>query len=218
MENLSPPEFSLAYAQCEPFYDIWERRVVDREKMPLKFIDAYGPTWRYESGGLKGLERLSEFKRMEFAWIGSPEDAVAIRDQVRDKSVEIIDRIFDVEWRLDATTAVYLEHAGEKIEKEDRDYVRTYDLSVSLPFETASRPERDLEIASFHVHEEHYAKSFYWKEKKNRVLWSGCAGISPTRWAYVFLLRHGFDYDSWPGEIKKYIGSTLPSLPEGLFV
>jgi seryl-tRNA synthetase len=167
---------------------------------------------------LKGLERLSEFKRIEFVWIGSPEDAISIRDEVRDKSIEIMDDVFDVEWRVDATTAVYLEHAGEAVAGEDRDYARTYDLSVSLPFETASRPERELEIASFHVHEDHYAKNFYWKEKKDRALWSGCAGISPTRWAYVFLLRHGVDYDVWPGEIKKYIGKTLPKLPDELFM
>jgi seryl-tRNA synthetase len=214
MENLSPPEFSLAYAQCEPFYDIWGKRTLDREKLPLKFVDSYGPTWRYESGGLKGVERLSEFKRMEFVWIGSPEDVVSIRDDVRERSVEIMDKIFGVEWRVDATTAVYLEHAGEKVGKEDRDYVRTYDLSVALPFETVSRPERELEIASFHVHEDHYAKNFYWKEKKGRTLWSGCAGISPTRWAYVFLLRHGFDYAIWPKDIKKFIGESLPTLPD----
>jgi seryl-tRNA synthetase len=218
MENLSAPEFSLAYAQCEPFYDIWGKRTVDRDKLPLRFVDSYGPTWRYESGGLKGLERLSEFKRIEFVWIGSPEDAISIRDEVRDKSIEIMDDVFDVEWRVDATTAVYLEHAGEAVAGEDRDYARTYDLSVSLPFETASRPERELEIASFHVHEDHYAKNFYWKEKKDRALWSGCAGISPTRWAYVFLLRHGFDYDVWPSKIKKYIGKTLPKLPDELFM
>lgn len=217
MENLASPEFALAYAQCEPFYDIWAGRTVDRDRLPLKFVDSYGPTWRYESGGLKGLERLSEFKRMEFVWIGSPEDAVSIRDDVRDRAVGVIDKVFDVEWRVDATTAVYLEHAGER-EDEGRDYARTYDLSVSLPFEAASRPERDLEIASFHVHEDHYAKNFHWKEKKGRTIWSGCAGISPTRWAYVFLLRHGFEYSKWPKSIRGYIGDRLPELPENLFL
>ena len=39
-----------------------------------------------------------------------------------------------------------------------------------------------------------------------------------TRWAYVFLLRHGFDYTDWPSEIKKLIGEKLPNLPDGLFM
>jgi seryl-tRNA synthetase len=217
-KNLEKPAFSLAYAQCEPFYDLWEGKVIDADKLPIKFIDRYGPTWRYEAGGLKGLERLTEFKRMEFTWLSSPEEVIEIRDKVRDKSLEVIDKIFDVEWRLDATTAIYLEHAGEKVEREDKEYVRTYDLTVMLPFETASRSERELEIASFHVHEDFYAKNFHWKEKKNRPLWSGCAGVSPTRWAYVFVIRHGLEFDDWPKEIKRYIGDELPRLPENLFM
>ncbi len=217
-ENLGDPEFALSYAQCEPFYDIWSGRVIDSEKLPVKFIDSYGPTWRYESGGLKGLERLNEFKRMEFVWISSPEDAVKIRDEILNSTVKLIDEVFDVEWRVDATTAVYLEHAGEKLEKEERKYVRTYDLTVSLPFQTLSRPERELEIASFHVHEDFYAQNFNWKEKRGKTLWSGCVGISPTRFAYVFLLRYGFDYKAWPKEVKGYIGEGLPMMAEGLFV
>jgi seryl-tRNA synthetase len=218
MENLAEPAFSLAYAQCEPFYDIWSGKVINRDKLPVKFLDRNGPTWRYESGGLKGLERVSEFKRIEFVWISSPDDAIKIRDEVRDGALKIVDKIFDLEWSLDATTAVYLEHAGKNAEEEDRDYVRTYDISIALPFETASRAERELEIASFHVHEDFYAKNFHWKEKNERPLWSGCTGISPTRWAYVFLLRYGLDFDNWPKEIKKYIGKKLPGLPDGLFV
>jgi seryl-tRNA synthetase len=218
LENLAEPAFSLAYAQCEPFYDIWEGRVINRDKLPVKFVDRYGPTWRYESGGLKGLERVSEFKRIEFMWISSPEEAVEIRDAVKDKALHIVDKIFDLEWKLDTTTAIYLEHAGEKATKEDRDYARTYDIAISLPFETASRAEKELEIASFHVHEDFYAKNFHWKEKNERPLWSGCTGISPTRWAYVFVLRYGLNFDDWPKEIKKYIGKKLPRMPDGLFV
>lgn len=218
LKNLSEPMFSLAYAQCEPFYDIWEGRVINQDKLPVKFMDRYGPTWRYESGGLKGLERLTEFKRIEFLWLSSPEDAIEIRDAIRDKALHIVDKIFDLDWKLDATTAIYLEHAGEKITKDEHDYARTYDITIGLPFETASRAEKELEIASFHVHEDFYAKNFHWKEKNNRPLWSGCTGISPTRWAYVFILRYGLNFDDWPKEIRKYIGDKLPGMPDGLFV
>lgn len=217
-KNLSEPVFSLSYAQCEPFYDIWEGKVINGDKLPVKFVDRNGPTWRYESGGLKGLERVTEFKRIEFLWMSSPEEAVKIRDTVKDEALHIIDEIFDLEWKLDATTAVYLEHAGEKETTEDRDYARTYDITIALPFETASRKEKELEIASFHVHEDFYAKNFHWKEKNDMPLWSGCTGISPTRWAYVFILRYGLNFDDWPKEIRKYIGKKLPDLPEGLFV
>jgi seryl-tRNA synthetase len=68
------------------------------------------------------------------------------------------------------------------------------------------------------THEDFYAKNFHWKEKSERPLWSGCTGISPTRWAYVFVLRYGLDFDAWPKEIKKYIGKKLPGMPDDIFV
>lgn len=216
-KNLDPPSFVLAYGQCEPFYDIWRGKVIDSSKLPIKLFDRNGDTYRYESGGLKGLERLNEFNRTEIVYLGTKEQVIEIRDKVKDKALEIIDQVFDLEWRIDSTTPVYLEHAGKGEEKE-ADYVKTYDLTVLLPFETASRPEAELEISSFHVHEDFYAKRFHWKEKAGRTLWSGCVGISPTRWAYVFVIRYGLDYNNWPKEVKKYIGKELPSFPEGLFV
>ncbi len=211
------PEYCLAYAQCEPFYEIFFRKIIDLDKLPLKYFDRYGPTYRYEAGGLRGLERLTEFKRVEFTFIGKPEDVIEIRNKLVEKSIEVIDKIFDLEWKLEATTAVYLEHAGLK-EEETADYVRTYDISVVLPFETPSKPERTLEIASFHVHEDFYARNFKWKERKNRKIWSGCAGLSPTRWSYVFIVRYGINYEDWPDEIKKYIGKELPKFDRATFV
>ncbi len=217
MNLLDYPEYCLAYAQCEPFYEIFYKKIIDLDKLPLKFYDRYGPTYRYEAGGLKGLERLTEFKRIEFTFIGKPEDVIKIRNELVEKSLEVIDKIFDLEWSLEATTAVYLEHAGIK-EEEFAEYVRTYDISVTLPFETPSKPEKKLEIASYHVHEDFYAKNFKWKEKKNRKIWSGCAGLSPSRWAYVFIVRYGLNYEEWPDEIKKYIGKNLPKFDKSIII
>lgn len=221
-ENIGEPKYSLAYAQCEPFYDIWEKKVMDREKMPIKFIDRYGPTYRYEAGGLRGVERLTEFRRDEFVFMGSPEEVKETRDKVKDRSLEIIDDIFDLDWELKSATPVYLLHSDEKDDEgkeyRGKDYVKTYDIDVNLPFGTEVRGEEQLEIASFHVHEDFYEQNFHWKERKDRKIWSGCAGISPTRWAYVLLIRHGFDFENWPEEIKNLIGEELPGLPEDLFM
>jgi len=186
---------------------------VNLDELPYKFFDRYGPTFRYEAGGLKGLERLSEFYRIEFTFIGSPEEVIGIRDEIKDRTVEIIDEIFDLEWRLDKVIPVYLEHAG-KLEEEKEKFIKTYDLTVHLPFKTLTREERELEIASFHVHKDFYAERFNFKDKTNRPIWTGCAGIGPTRFAYVFLVRHGFDFDDWPKEIKQIIKKLYKKFPE----
>ena len=209
-EKLKEPMFGLAYAQCEPFYQIFEGEISDAERL-WKVYDINGPTWRWEGGGLKGLERLNEFHRIEFVFIGTPEEVVKTRDMVLEESKRVLEDVLDLQWKVDATTAVYLEHAG-KTEEEDDQFVKTYDLSAILPFKTQSREEAELEIASFHVHKDFYAKRFHWKEKKNRELWSGCAGIGPTRWAFTFLARHGFEFEDWPQAIRERI-RKLPQVP-----
>ncbi len=211
-KKLKAPAYGLAYAQCEPFYEIFSGEKMDIDKFienPIRYFDRNGPTWRYEGGGLKGIERLNEFHRLEFVYLSSPEKVIEIRDKLLDLAENVIDKIFDLEYRIDATTAVYLEHSGT-VESDSSEFVKTYDLTALLPFKTISRPEAELEIASFHVHTDFYANRFHFKDKNKRTVWTGCTGIGPSRWAYVFLIRYGFDFDNWPKEIRKYIGEKLP--------
>ncbi len=214
-EKLRPPMYGLSYAQCEPFYEMFHREIVDLdllEKEPIMFFDRNGPTYRWESGGVRGLERLNEFHRVELVFLSTPEKCVEIRDAVLERAERIVGKILDLDYRVDATTAVYLEHAGKTEEKEG-DLVKTYDLTVLLPFQTKSRPEAELEVASFHVHTDFYAKRFGFKDKKRRTVFTGCAGLGQSRFAYVFLVRHGFDFEEWPREVKRYIGERLPEPP-----
>lgn len=213
MQKLRAPMFGLAYAQCEPFYEIFDKETVDTAKLPFKFYDINGPTWRWEAGGVKGLERLNEFLRIELVYLGTKEQVKETRDELLKKSEEIMDKIFDVEYRVDACTPVYLEHAGI-VEKDKEGFVKTYDLVAILPFKTASKEESELEISSYHIHKDFYMNRFHTKERHNKEIWTGCTGIGPSRWAFLFLLRHGMDYSKWPAEIRKYIGNTLPPTPE----
>jgi seryl-tRNA synthetase len=208
---LREPFFSLSYAQCEPFYDLFGSEIVDADNLPFKFYDINGPTWRWEGGGLKGYERLNEFLRIELFYVGTKEQITDVRNKTLERSEKIMEKVFDIQYRIDANAPVYLEHAGKA--EEESEFVKTYDLVAILPFITASRDEAELEIASYHAHTDFYMDRFHIKERKNREIWTGCAGIGPSRWAYVFLQRWGFDYKKWPKEIKKYIGPSLPDVP-----
>ncbi|MCS7123075.1 MAG: hypothetical protein RMJ17_00650 [Candidatus Aenigmarchaeota archaeon] len=211
-EKLDKPIAGLAYAQCECFYQLFEKKVIDIDN-PLRFFDRFGPTWRAEFGGVRGLERLDEFYRIELTYLGSPEFVINTRDEILERMVEIVDKTFDLEWRIDKTVPVYLEHAG-KVDEEKEEFVKTYDLTILLPFETLSRKEKELEIASFHVHKDFYAERFNYKERKGRIIWTGCSGLGMSRLAYVFLIRHGTNFDDWPEEIKKIIKKMPKSLKD----
>jgi len=203
---VEPPSYVLAPAQCEPFYHMFERSTVEVEDLPIKLFDRSGWTYRWEGGGAEGLIRTHEFRRIEFVFIGKPEDVMLIRDSIKDESIKLLEEL-EMEWRLTVATPFYLR---EDEEPEKGPEVATYDLEVKLPYKNGW-----LEIASLNVHGEKFVKSFKIREVKNRQIWTGCCGFGTTRWVAGFLAQHGFDFRSWPppvrGRVKSLSTASKPS-------
>jgi seryl-tRNA synthetase len=152
---------------------------------------------------------------MEMVFLASPEEVVEIRNKVTEKSIELIDKILDMEWRLVAGAPFFLsseEASKSLIDISSLDKIPTLDIEVYLPY----RGERDkaewLEITAATVHRDYYVKAFKIREAKNREIWTGCVGHGLTRWAAGFLARHGFNFEDWPREVKDRIGE-LPQPP-----
>jgi seryl-tRNA synthetase len=203
------PGYVLAPAQCEAFYQIFSSGFVQAEKLPVKQFDRSGWTYRWEGGGVEGLIRTQEFRRIEFVMMGTPEDVVSIRDGVLERSIELLDKL-GVEWRLTVATPFYMREGGIEEDISDSRRVATYDLEVVLPYK-----EGWLEIGSYNVHRTKFTESFKIKEAKGRELWTGCCGFGTSRWVVGFLAQHGFDPDSWPELVRELVG-TLPGPSEGL--
>ncbi|MEA1904712.1 MAG: serine--tRNA ligase, partial [Candidatus Hadarchaeota archaeon] len=108
---IKDPAYVLAPAQCEPFYQSFAGRRVRLEDLPVKFFDRSGWTYRWEGGGVEGFIRTQEFRRIEFVFMGEPDDVVKIRDALRDKSIELAEQL-GMEWRLLVATPFYLRKGG----------------------------------------------------------------------------------------------------------
>lgn len=203
-ECLKDPAYVLAPAQCEPFYQSFVGRHVKLEDLPLKFFDRSGWTYRWEGGGVEGFIRVQEFRRIEFTFIGKPDDVVKIRDELRDKSVELVEQL-GMEWRLLIATPFYLREGGIAEDVSDSSKVATYDLEVRLPYNNGW-----LELGSFNVHRTKFVDTFKIKEIKGREIWTGCYGFGSSRWVAGFLAQHGLDPENWPKLVRERIGK----LPE----
>ncbi|KPV62484.1 MAG: Type-2 serine--tRNA ligase [Candidatus Bathyarchaeota archaeon BA1] len=68
--------------------------------LPIRALDVSGPTYRYEAGGVRGIERLCEFWRMELVWLGTPQQCIETRNQVMDKAAQIVDELLALNWRI----------------------------------------------------------------------------------------------------------------------
>jgi seryl-tRNA synthetase len=195
----------LSYAQCPPFWQFLEGKVVKEESLPLKVYDWSGPTYRNEAGGTQGIARVEEFHRAETLFIGSPEEVKSTAKEVEGKLTFILDELLELEVKKYSVVPWWMAQEGErKLSDKATEGVGTVDFEAYLPY----RGERDksewLEIQNISVIGEKYPKAFSVKSSRGE-LWSGCGGGSFERWICAFLAQKGFDKEKWPAEVAKRV-------------
>ncbi|MHA1617158.1 MAG: aminoacyl--tRNA ligase-related protein [Candidatus Njordarchaeales archaeon] len=209
--HIKPPNYFVCFAQCEPFYWFFGGEIIDKKEIPIKWFDRSGPSFRWESGGLRGLERVVEFHRIEIVWLGEPEQVINIRNELLKRYEYFMDKVLDLEWRWAWVTPFYLVHAGEIEEEEEKEIdinqPGTIDFEAWLPY----KGDRDdqhawLEIGNISIHGTKYSEPFRIKHQlKDKIIWTGCSGFGLQRWFLAFLAQKGFDPDNWPEEVRKKI-------------
>ncbi|MCK5616019.1 serine--tRNA ligase, partial [Candidatus Pacearchaeota archaeon] len=199
---LKDPDYVLAPAQCEPFWQFYGEEILDLDRLPYKLFDCSGWTYRWEGGGVEGMVRLQEFQRIELTYIGSPEKIVQIRDSVLEECTRTADKILDMEWRITAATPFWAKEDNVDFDVKDSKNIAAYDLEIYLPYRGDRENSEWLEIAGCFVHQLKFINSFKIKEMKKREIWTGCTGLGVTRWVAAFLSTYGFDVETWPKRVK----------------
>jgi len=197
------PDYVLDPAQCTPLWYFFNHETLNIENLPYKFYDRSGWTYRWEGGGVEGLVRLQEFRRIELVYFDVPDGVVKIRDSIVDECVRVADKILDLEWRVVAATPFFM-RAGEITgDIHDSRNVAAYDIEIYLPYRGPRETAEWLEIAACFIHKTKFIEAFKIRELKNRDFWCGCTGLGVSRWVAAFLGEHGFDPDNWPEEVEK---------------
>jgi seryl-tRNA synthetase len=207
-----PPSYFLCYAQCEPFYWFFENEILDDDVLPIKWFDMSGPSFRWEAGGIHGIERLIEFHRIEIVWLGKPEQVIEIRNQLLERYEYFMDKVLDLEWRWAWVTPWFYEHSGtiQEMEKQiDINRPGTIDFEAWLPYKGPREdPKSWLEIGNISIHGTKFTESFRIKHNKGEILWTACSGFGVERWMIAFLAQKGFDIDNWPKKFADYVKAT----------
>jgi seryl-tRNA synthetase len=206
---LEPPRGGLAFAQCPPFWTFLEGETVAEESLPIKVYDWSGPTYRYESGGAHGFERVDELHRIETLWVGTKEQNIEVTKQVRAKFRVLMEDILELEMREARVTPWFMEQAGLLEKSADDDGAGTIDFEARLPYNKSW-----LEVQNCSNNGDKYPKGFNAKAQKGE-LYSGCAGGSFERYMSAFLAQKGFEEGDWPAGFRKYIGK-IPAGPKFL--
>ncbi|MEW5955015.1 MAG: aminoacyl--tRNA ligase-related protein, partial [Candidatus Micrarchaeota archaeon] len=135
MKDKLDPVGILSYAQCPPFWQFFEGKIVANDSLPIKVFDWSGPTYRNEAGGTQGISRLEEFHRVETLWIGEPGQVKEIADRVDEKILSVLDKVLDLEVRKYWVTPWFLAQEGKKtLSDKASEGVGTRDYEAFLPF------------------------------------------------------------------------------------
>ncbi|GAA5818110.1 MAG: serine--tRNA ligase [Methanobrevibacter sp. CfCl-M3] len=192
-DGLKDPSYVMAAAQCEPFYEFLSHEVIEREELPIKLYDKSGWTYRWESGGSKGIDRVHEFQRIEMVWLGTPEQTDEIRDQTVKISQELANDL-ELEWYTEiGDDPFYLE--GRKMENRGIEFpeVPKYEMRLRVPGQ-----DKGVAVVSGNNHGTHFVQGFSIKEAHQDKIWTGCTGLGLTRWIFGFLAQKGFNKEHWP--------------------
>lgn len=209
-EKIEDPLGGMCYAQCLPLYWAFENALIEDDSLPIKYFDRSGTSYRWEAGGLHGIERDTEFHRIEVVWFGSKDQAIEIKEKILEKYKHIFNDILDVEWRMNWVTPWYMAQAGEHEEALSKES-GTIDFEGWLPWKGSRKESEWLEFQNLTVAGTKFSDAWKFKSRKGEV-WTGCTGIGLERWLALFLAQKGMDPEKWPKKFRKRVGK-LPDEP-----
>ncbi|MDD2666787.1 MAG: serine--tRNA ligase [Methanocellales archaeon] len=203
-EKIDKPIGGMCYAQCPPFWVFLQGETLPDDIFPICIYDRSGPSHRYESGGIHGIERVDEFHRIELIWIGKQEQVVEHSKKLQERYQHLFDEILDIQYRKAWVTPWFMAQEGLTGLAETRE-VGTIDYEAYMPYKNDW-----LEFQNLSVNGSKYPDGFNVKLQSGEELWSGCSGIGLERWGAAFLAQKGLDVESWPTQVRKKVGE----LPE----
>jgi seryl-tRNA synthetase len=212
LSKLAPPQGGLSYAQCPPFWQFVEGKTIDIKSLPFKVYDWNGPTYRYESGGAHGLERVDELHRIETLFIGTKDQVLELGQAIRDKIKYIYETVFEIEFREVIVIPWWIEQEGRHEADLAKD-IGTFDYEAYIPYKGKREDNKSWEeIQNLSIIGTKYPKAFTVKISTGEELWSGCAGGSFERAITTFIAQHGVNIDDWPEMFLKYFKDFPQSL------
>src|SRR3989344_2304760 len=203
-DKIGNPTAAICFSQCPDFYWFFDRKQIPDEDLPIKVFDNSGVSYRSEGGGLHGLDRDSEFHRIEIIWMGLQEQVIAIKEQLMSSYKHIFEDILDLEWRTAWVTPWYMAQAGQLQTEQDK-VKGTIDFESWLPWRGTRKDSEWLEFQNMTIGTK-FSDSWNFNSRKGNEIWTGCSGIGLERWMVTFLSQKGLDPARWPENFAKIFG------------
>ena len=191
--TLAPTDTVLVPAACYPLYPTAtgtlppQGRVVDL----LTFVFRHEPS--------DDPARMQCFRQREFVKLGTPDEAVAHRDEWIRRALEM-HRSVGLDVRKELANDPFFGRGGRVMKATQREQNLKYELVVPITSE-----EKPTAITSSNCHLDHFGLAFDIRTADGAVAHSACVGFGLERIALALFRTHGMDPDTWPREVRSVL-------------
>ncbi len=193
-QGLTPTDVMLTPAACYPLYPTATGSVSEDGRL----VDLRSFVFRHEPS--IDPARMQIFRQREFVRIGTAEQAVTHRDYWLRTGVQILNSV-GLEVQTEAANDPFFGRAGKVMANAQKEQ----DLKFELLHAVASS-EKLTAITSCNYHLDYFGKTFDIRTPDGNPAHTACIGFGLERIALALFMKHGFDVDRWPVEVRTVLG------------
>ena len=193
--ELTPSEVMMTPAACYPLYPTARGTQLCSEG---RTVDLRSFVFRHEPS--QDPARMQIFRQREYVRLGTAEQALEHRDYWLELGTEILN---DVGLQVQKVVAndPFFGRGGKMMAATQKEQ----DLKFELVHAVAT-DERPTAITSCNYHLNYFGQAFEIQTPDGKPAHTACIGFGLERIALALFMKHGFDPDQWPSDVKSVLG------------
>ncbi len=192
--SLTPTEVMLTPATCYPLYPTATGEVTYAGRL----VDLRSSVFRHEPSN--DPARLQIFRQREFVRIGTAEQALAHRHYWLRLSKEILNSV-GLDVHVEAANDPFFGRGGKVMASAQKEQELKFELLHPVATE-----EKLTAVASCNYHLDYFGRAFDIRTPDGNYAHTACIGFGLERTVLALFMKHGFDVDRWPGDVKDVLG------------
>lgn len=193
--ELTPTEVMMTPAACYPLYPTATGTHLPEEG---RTIDLRSFVFRHEPS--IDPARMQIFRQREYVRMGTAEQAMAHRQYWLQLGQEILNSVgLDVEPVI--ANDPFFGRGGKMMAATQKEQDLKYELVHAV-----ATSEKPTAITSCNCHLDHFGHTFDIRTEDGQYAHTACIGFGLERIALALFMKHGFDTDHWPSEVRNVLG------------
>ncbi|MCW2866001.1 MAG: hypothetical protein JWR20_189 [Marmoricola sp.] len=192
-QALEASEVTLSSAACHSVYPQLDPAI----PATGRHLEVVGYCFRHEPS--EDPVRMQSFRQHEFIHVGTPDSALAHRDQWADLGMEMLSGL-GLPMEKVVANDPFFGRAGRMLVKNQRETELKYELVCPVTSE-----ERPTAICSTNYHLEHFGHPFGLTTPDGATAHSACVGFGLERITLALLAVHGTSPADWPSSVREQL-------------